>query len=156
MQRTPLFRRFPLNDRYTRFPAAAKTKSRRPSCPICNRSHSNRLPVWLTVCIISRDVVIILTVAAVNLAIGRRMFRPSIYGKIATATYIVTAVAAILFNYLDYHSVIVDLGVFASLAITVISVPGSSFRTRDQSMLVDRAACSSASTIRTTTPATSI
>jgi hypothetical protein len=26
-----------------------------------------------------------------------------------------------LFNYLNYHSVIVDLGVFASLGITVIS-----------------------------------
>ena len=53
---------------------------------------ANRLPIWLTVCIISRDVVIMLTVAIVNLAIGRRTFRPSIFGKIATATYIVTAV----------------------------------------------------------------
>ena len=52
----------------------------------------NRLPVWLTVLIISRDVVIVVTVAIVNLAIGPRTFRPSIYGKIATATYIVTAV----------------------------------------------------------------
>ena len=50
-----------------------------------------------------------LTVAIVNLAIGRRTFRPSIFGKIATATYIVTAVAAMLFNYLGYHSVIVDV-----------------------------------------------
>jgi len=81
----------------------------------------NRLPTWLTVCIISRDVVIVLTVAIVNLAIGRRTFRPSIFGKIATATYIVTAVAAMLFNYLGYHSVLVDVGVWASLAITLIS-----------------------------------
>ena len=82
---------------------------------------SNRLPIWLTVLIISRDVVIILTVAIVNLAIGRRTFRPSMFGKIATATYIVTAVAAMLFNYLGYHSAIVDLGVWASLAITLVS-----------------------------------
>ena len=81
----------------------------------------NRLPVWLTVCIISRDIVIILTVAIVNLAIGRRTFRPSIFGKIATGTYIMTAVAAMLFNYLGYHSVIVDVGVWTSLAITIIS-----------------------------------
>ena len=46
--------------------------------------------------------------AIVNLAIGRRTFRPSIFGKIATATYIVTAVVAMFFNYLGYHSVIVD------------------------------------------------
>jgi cardiolipin synthase len=82
---------------------------------------ANRLPTWLVVCIISRDVVIVLTVAIVNLAIGPRTFRPSIFGKIATATYIVTAVAAMLFNYLGYHSVLVDIGVWMSLAITLIS-----------------------------------
>jgi cardiolipin synthase len=82
---------------------------------------ANRLPVWLTVCIISRDVVIVATVAIVNLAVGPRTFRPSIYGKIATATYIVTAVAAMLFNYLGYHSVIVDIGIYASLTITLVS-----------------------------------
>ena len=82
---------------------------------------SNRLPVWLTILIISRDVVIVMTVAIVNLAIGRRTFKPSMYGKIATATYILTAVFAMLFNYLGYHSGFVDLCVWASLAITLIS-----------------------------------
>ena len=82
---------------------------------------ANPLPAWLTICIISRDIVIVLTVAIVNLAIGPRTFRPSIYGKIATGTYIVTAVAAMLFNFLGYHSVIVDVGIYASLAITLIS-----------------------------------
>ena len=81
----------------------------------------NRFPIWLTVCMISRDVVILLTVAIVNLAIGPRTFQPSMFGKIATATYIVTAVAAMLFNYLGYHSVIVDVGIWASLAITLVS-----------------------------------
>jgi cardiolipin synthase len=82
---------------------------------------ANRLPIWLTVCIISRDVVIVLTVAIVNLAIGRRTFRPSIYGKIATATYMFTAVAAMFFNFRGYHSGVVDAFVWASLAITLIS-----------------------------------
>ena len=82
---------------------------------------SNRLPIWLTVLIISRDVVIVVTVAIVNLAIGPRTFRPSIYGKVATATYIVTAVVAMFFNYLGYHSLFVDVCVYASLAITLIS-----------------------------------
>ncbi len=82
---------------------------------------ANRLPIWLTVLIISRDVVIILTVAIVNLAIGPRTFPPSIFGKIATATYIVTAVVAMVFNYLGYQSVLVDLSIGASLVITVVS-----------------------------------
>ena len=82
---------------------------------------ANRLPIWLTVMIITRDVVIVATVAIVNLAVGRRTFRPSIFGKIATATYMMTAVVAMFFNYLGYHSMIVDTFVWASLAITLIS-----------------------------------
>jgi cardiolipin synthase (CMP-forming) len=81
----------------------------------------NRLPIWLTVLIISRDVVIVVTVAIVNLAVGPRTFRPSIYGKVATATYIITAVIAMLFNYLGYHSILVDVAIYASLAITLVS-----------------------------------
>jgi len=82
---------------------------------------ANRLPIWLTVMIIMRDVVIVATVAIVNLAVGRRTFRPSIFGKIATATYMMTVVVAMFFNYLGYHSMIVDSFVWASLAITLIS-----------------------------------
>jgi cardiolipin synthase len=82
---------------------------------------ANRLPIWLTVIIISRDVVIVLTVAIVNLAVGPRTFKPSIYGKIATATYMVTAVVTMFFNYLGYASIFVDLFVYASLAATLVS-----------------------------------
>lgn len=81
----------------------------------------NRLPVWLTVLMISRDVGIVLTVAVVNLAIGRRTFMPSIFGKIATATFILTGVATLYFNFLGRRSVVVDVGIYASLAATVVS-----------------------------------
>src|SRR5215217_1604495 len=77
-----------------------------------NLNLTNRLPLWLTICIISRDVVIVLTVAIVNLAIGRRTFRPSIFGKIATATYIVTAVLTLYFNYLGRKTPIVGAFVY--------------------------------------------
>jgi cardiolipin synthase (CMP-forming) len=82
---------------------------------------ANRLPVWLTVLIISRDVVIVLTVAIVNLAVGPRTFRPSVFGKVATATYILTISVAMLFNYLERHSALVDVFVYASLVITLVS-----------------------------------
>jgi cardiolipin synthase (CMP-forming) len=81
----------------------------------------NRLPLWFTVLVISRDVAIVMTVAVVNLAVGRRTFRPSIYGKVATATYIMTGVAALYFNYLYRTSSLVQALVYASLAITLIS-----------------------------------
>jgi cardiolipin synthase len=82
---------------------------------------ANRLPIWLTVLIISRDVVIVLTVAIVNLAVGKRTFRPSIFGKAATAVYILTAVVAMFFNWRGYPSAWVSAFVWASLAITLIS-----------------------------------
>src|SRR3954470_21692231 len=81
----------------------------------------NRLPLWFTVLVISRDVAIVGTVAVVNLAIGPRTFPPSIYGKIATALYIVTGVAALYFNYLQVPSQLVQALIYASLAITFIS-----------------------------------
>ena len=72
----------------------------------------NRLPVWFTVLVISRDIAIVATVAVVNLAVGPRTFRPSIYGKIATALY---------FNYLGTPSMLVRTLIWGCLAITFIS-----------------------------------
>jgi cardiolipin synthase (CMP-forming) len=82
---------------------------------------ANRLPLWFTVLVLSRDITIVLTVAVVNLAIGPRTFRPSIFGKVATATYIVTGVITLYFNYIGVASPVVTLFVYASLAISVIS-----------------------------------
>ena len=81
----------------------------------------NQLPLWFTILVLSRDIVIVLTVAVVNLAVGRRTFRPSIFGKIATATYILTGVAALYYNYMDVASPLITLLVYASLAITFVS-----------------------------------
>jgi len=82
---------------------------------------ANRLPLWFTVLVISRDVAIVLTVAVINLAVERRTFRPSIFGKIATATFILTGVITLYFNYLERPSPVVGLFVYASLAITLVS-----------------------------------
>lgn len=82
---------------------------------------ANRLPVWFTVLVISRDVAIVLTVAVVNLAVGPRTFRPSIFGKIATATYVLTGVVALYYNYLGVVTPLLTLFVYASLVITIVS-----------------------------------
>ncbi len=81
----------------------------------------NQLPVWFTVSVISRDVVIVLTVAIVNIAIERRVFYPSTLGKIATVLYVVTGAVTLFFNYLGRPSRLVDVAVYAALAITLIS-----------------------------------
>ena len=82
---------------------------------------ANRLPLWFTILVISRDVAIVATVAVFNLAVGPRTFRPSIFGKIATATYILTGVITLYFNYLGRHSPLVTAFIYASLVITFIS-----------------------------------
>ena len=82
---------------------------------------ANRLPLWFTVLVLSRDIAIVLTVAVVNLAVGPRTFRPSIFGKIATATYILTGVITLYFNYLGRPSPAISAFVYASLVITFIS-----------------------------------
>jgi cardiolipin synthase len=87
--------------------------------PGTNLAH--RIPLWLTVLVISRDIVIVLTVAIVNLAVGRRTFSPSAWGKAATACYIVTCLIFMIFNYLRIDSVLVPLSVYTSLALTVVS-----------------------------------
>ena len=82
---------------------------------------ANHIPLWLTVIVISRDVVIVGVVAIVNLAVGPRTFRPSIFGKFATATYIVTSVVVMYFNYLGRPSMLVELMIWVSLALTLMS-----------------------------------
>ena len=81
----------------------------------------NRIPIWLTVLVISRDVGIVLTVAIVSLAIGPRTFKPSLLGKGATAFFIVTCVVVMYFNYLGTTSWVVDAFIWASLVITLAS-----------------------------------
>lgn len=81
----------------------------------------NQLPLWFTILVISRDVAIVGTVAVFNMAVGPHTFRPSIFGKIATATYILTGVITLSFNYLERQSDWVTAFIYASLAITVVS-----------------------------------
>ena len=82
---------------------------------------ANRLPLYLTVVVISRDVAIVLTVAAVNLAVARRTFRPSLLGKAATVIYVATGVTTLYENYLGQTSVLVTFCVYVSLGVTILS-----------------------------------
>jgi cardiolipin synthase (CMP-forming) len=81
----------------------------------------NHLPLWLTVIVISRDVAIIGVVAIVNLAVGPRTFRPSLLGKATTAAFILTSVVVMYFNYRQETSIVVDVGIWLCLALTLVS-----------------------------------
>jgi cardiolipin synthase (CMP-forming) len=61
-----------------------------------------RIPAWLTVTTLSRDAIILIAVAAINLTYGRKVFLPSLLGKLSTASQVVTAGVVLLLNALIY------------------------------------------------------
>ena len=93
-------------------------------------SLTNHVPIWLTVLVISRDIVIVAVVAIVNLAVGPRTFRPSLLGKTATATFILTNVVIMYFNWRMERSPLVEVAIWLALALTVVSAGDYFFRLR--------------------------
>jgi cardiolipin synthase (CMP-forming) len=80
-----------------------------------------RLPLWLTVLVLSRDIAIVLTVAVVNLAVAPRTFRPTLLGKATTVVFVVTGVIVLYANYVGERILLVDMAIYISLAITIAS-----------------------------------
>ncbi len=91
---------------------------------------TNHVPLWLTILVISRDIVIVSVVAIVNLAVGPRTFKPSLLGKAATATFIVANVVIMYFNWKMERSRLVDAAVWLALLLTLASAADYFFRLR--------------------------
>ena len=81
----------------------------------------NQFPVWLTVLVISRDVIIVVTATIVHFLVGRRTFLPTILGKTATLVYILSATVALYLNWRGQTSVFFEVAIYASLAVTLAS-----------------------------------
>ena len=82
----------------------------------------NRFPILLTILTISRDVLIVLIALVIHLATGLTRFTPTLYGKITTATQVITVCAMLLYNTLAIRStVVVPSLVYFTLAATVFS-----------------------------------
>jgi cardiolipin synthase len=79
------------------------------------------IPVWLTVVILSRDAIIIVSVAIVNLTLGRRIFYPSLLGKLSTVTQLLTVGLVLLVNALGRGGAVLRYLFIATLALTVAS-----------------------------------
>lgn len=57
-----------------------------------------RIPAWLTVVVLSRDAIIIMSVAILNLTLGRRVYYPTLLGKLSTASQILCVGLTLLAN----------------------------------------------------------
>jgi cardiolipin synthase len=56
------------------------------------------IPLWLAVTVLSRDVIILVSVAVVNFTLGRRVFYPSGLGKLSTFCQLLTVGFTLLAN----------------------------------------------------------
>ncbi|MCI0658643.1 MAG: CDP-alcohol phosphatidyltransferase family protein, partial [Acidobacteria bacterium] len=82
----------------------------------------NRFPILLTILTISRDVFIVLIALVIHLATGLTSFPATVYGKITTATQVVTVCTILLYNTLGIRSTaVVPSLVYVTLAATVFS-----------------------------------
>ncbi len=85
--------------------------------------HERLIPVMVTVLVFGRDVGILLVAAILYAAVGRREFRPSVFGKANTFAQ-VSAVAAVLLHQLTAAPWVVvfrALALDATIALTVVS-----------------------------------
>jgi cardiolipin synthase len=55
-----------------------------------------RIPRWLTILVLGRDVLILMTATVILLVVGYRHFPPSIYGKITTGAQILMVLVVLL------------------------------------------------------------
>lgn len=80
-----------------------------------------RIPLWLTITVISRDIILVMSVTIINLAVGRRVFYPSIFGKATTASQLLTILVALTANYRNAGVFFLKPLFYITLVLTVIS-----------------------------------
>jgi cardiolipin synthase len=79
------------------------------------------IPLWLTVVTLSRDAIILVSVTIVNLTLGRRVFYPSLLGKLSTGSQLLTVGVVLLVNALDTPFAPVAYLFIVTLVLTVAS-----------------------------------
>jgi cardiolipin synthase (CMP-forming) len=79
------------------------------------------IPAWLTVVTLSRDAIIVISVAIVNLTLGRRVFYPSLLGKACTGAQLLTVAVVLLLNALPAQLPAVRYVFAVTLGLTVVS-----------------------------------
>jgi cardiolipin synthase len=82
---------------------------------------TNRIPIGLTILLISRDVLIVAIAIMLSLAYGQTQFQPSIWGKITTGAELVTAGLVLLCNHFKWTSPVVFVAIVTTLALILIS-----------------------------------
>lgn len=81
----------------------------------------NRIPIWLTVLTISRDVFIVAVALMLYLAYGTTRFRPTVFGKLTTLAESLCLGLFLLFNQLGRSHAVLDAAVWITLGLILLS-----------------------------------
>jgi cardiolipin synthase len=82
---------------------------------------TNRIPIGLTILVISRDVLIVAIAFMLHLAYGQTRFQPSLLGKITTGAELVTTGLVLLCNHLERSHPIVGIAIGTTLMLILVS-----------------------------------
>jgi cardiolipin synthase len=80
-----------------------------------------KVPVWLAVLVISRDILLLLVALLMILSAGRKRFPPSWVGKVTTVTQIITVLFVLCANLWDWPRAVVLISFGAAATTTVLS-----------------------------------
>jgi cardiolipin synthase len=80
-----------------------------------------RIPIWLTILTIFRDVLIVGVALTLYLAYGQTRFRPSIWGKLTTVAESLTVAVVLLLNFIGREHRTFDVMLWLTLGLTLLS-----------------------------------
>ena len=80
-----------------------------------------KIPLWLTITVIGRDVLLVISILIINLTMGRHLFPPSIYGKVTTAFQLLTVFSVLVINYLRVTLPYVNSIYYLAFILTMVS-----------------------------------
>jgi len=80
-----------------------------------------RLPIWLSVLAISRDIFIVLIALLMYLAYGRTRFEPTLWGKLTTVAEALLIGVYLLANALGRTTIVLDIATWVTLALILYS-----------------------------------
>jgi cardiolipin synthase len=80
-----------------------------------------KIPVWLAVLVISRDILLMLVALLLILSSNKRRFPPTWLGKVATVTLIVTVLFVLCANVWSWPRPVLLIGFGAAATATILS-----------------------------------
>jgi cardiolipin synthase len=79
------------------------------------------IPIWLAVVVFGRDLIIVISAAAIALTTGYTNFVPTIYGKASTVVQILCVLGVLVANYLGWSFATLRWLFYLTFALTLFS-----------------------------------